>query len=187
MKLPGAILVLGLAISGPSAGFAETPQAPLTFEGMLKYDQATLDRIYRESSAGELPKGVVRGKAVVVPGAKVSPAQMKFFSFWQGKVFSEDDKTLRNRIIGHDTFQGETYIGNSWLDGKPTWYIDYRKLSPIIYIIHDEFRQVAPNLWLGRTWLRGEHPPLVLNFVIEKDPTEKASQTAAALLRGKLE
>lgn len=147
--------------------------SPLTLEGLLKLDQAALDTIYREGEAGELPRGVVRGKAVVVPGMIV-PAQMFFFSFWQGKEFSDDGKTLYNRVFGVNRFQGETYLGTSWLDSKPSWYIDYRNTAPAIYQIHDEYRQVAPGLWLGRTYLRGENPPLVLNFVIESTPQTPA-------------
>ena len=81
---------------------------------------------------------------------------------WEGKSFQEtsDEGTGINRVhfFGkRNWFPFKTRFDKSFLDGKPTFVLDYSDPGnpPLIRSIVDEVREVAPGLYLG---------PAALNF-----------------------
>ncbi|HEV8168425.1 MAG TPA: hypothetical protein VGP59_03730, partial [Pyrinomonadaceae bacterium] len=81
---------------------------------------------------------------------------------WEGKSFAgaSDDGTGINRVtlVGkRKWFPFKTRFDKSFLDGKPTFVLDYSGPGnpPLIRSIVDEIREVAPGLYLG---------PAALNF-----------------------
>jgi hypothetical protein len=81
---------------------------------------------------------------------------------WEGKSFkgTSDEGTGINRVTffgKRNWFPFKTRFDKSFLDGKPTFVLDYSGPGnpPLIRSIVDEIREVAPGLYLG---------PAALNF-----------------------
>lgn len=93
---------------------------------------------------------------------------------WEGKTFAAEEQ--EGRGINRVTFFGKrrwfpfkTRFAASFLDGKPTFQLDYSGPAnpPLIRSIVDEIREVAPGLYLGPAALnfRGR-PRAVLFFAV---------------------
>ena len=166
LLLAAALLVSGNA-RADDAPKSVDPANPPTLEQLLAMPQEKLDELYRGAEAGPAPSGDYKGKASLNPGTFIGVFQRDLLSaLWYGKRFVEDD--LYNFVFGRPSFRGKTYVAESWFDGKPSRYIDYRETSPVIHEIHDEFRMLAPGLYIGRTYMRGDRGTIVLNFVFRE-------------------
>ena len=126
----------------------------------LSMSRDELDEVYRNSEAGNIPRGNTRGTAIVAGSllAKLYAAFARLFA-WQGKVFDifADDGTaglLINKISFFSlTFVvAKVYRDTSWLDGKETIVIDYSTTSFFCKKIRDEIREVEPGVYLGKVW-----------------------------------
>lgn len=98
---------------------------------------------------------------------------------WEGKTFEAAGDT-RGRGINRvcvpgifgrqNLFPFETSFGTSAIDGKPTLVLDYDLAvnPPYIRRIHDEIREVSPQLFLGPAmWKSGSEKTLVLWFALD--------------------
>ena len=116
-----------------------------------------LDDIFRASPAGELPAGVVRGRAYVFNGTKACRiiAKLAYWFAWQGKKLDPDRRGLVNRItpLRLPLIRATVYHGSSWVDDKECTVIDYSKTSVVARMVRDETRLVSPGLHLGVVWL----------------------------------
>ena len=112
-----------------------------------------LDDIFRNSPAGEIPRGDTEGTAIVAPGTKISDNIARFVNHfgWQGKVFDPEEGVLRNKILprGHKAIVAKVYKDKSWFDGKECIVLDDSKTSLIAGWIRDEIREVSPGIYLG--------------------------------------
>jgi hypothetical protein len=128
----------------------------MTAAEMLKMSQADLDKLFTESSAGEIPKGEGKGTAIVAPGTTYTQDIASFVNHfaWQGKVFDPQKGVLRNEIttLGLNAIIAKVYKGESWLDGKECIVLDYSETSLLAHWIRDEIRQVAPHTYLGKVY-----------------------------------
>jgi len=96
---------------------------------------------------------------------------------WAGKSFAAADSKIgsginRVRLLGtRDLFPFDTLVGASAVDGRPCIILDYDKPANPWFIrkIHDELREVAPDLYLGPAmWKTAGEPRLLLYFAIDK-------------------
>jgi hypothetical protein len=112
-----------------------------------------LDEIFRNSPAGEIPRGDTEGTAIVAPGTKISDNIARFVNRfgWQGKVFYPEEGVLRNKLLprGHKAIVAKVYKDMSWFDQKECIVLDYAKTSFLAKKIRDEIREVAPGIYLG--------------------------------------
>ena len=112
-----------------------------------------LDEIFRQSPAGEIPRGEGRGVAIVAPATEITDKNARFVNLftWKGKVFDPEKGELRNRILplGHRAIVAKVYKDKSWFDGKECIALDYSKTSLIAQWIRDEIREVTPGIYLG--------------------------------------
>jgi len=119
----------------------------------LKMSGDQLDEIFRNSSAGEIPKGEGKGTAIVAPGKKISNEIARFINLftWKGKVFDPVKGVLRNKILplGHRAIVAKVYKDKSWFDQKECIVLDYSKTSLLAKWIRDEIREVTPGIYLG--------------------------------------
>lgn len=131
--------------------------ATLTLKALLKHSQAELDALYRASSAGSIPDGDTTGRAVVFPGTflAIPLACVARLFFWQGKVFFNDGGYLLNKVspLGVRAIKAKVFKGESWLDGRESIIIDYKDTSTVAGMVHDEIREVAQGLYLGKVYL----------------------------------
>ena len=120
---------------------------------LSQMSQAQLDELFRNSPAGDIPKGEGQGTAIIAPGTELSDIAAKFIHLfaWQGKVFDPATGTLRNKIlpVGLQAIIAKVYKDKSWFDEKECIFLDYSQTSLIAHWIRDEIREVSPGLYLG--------------------------------------
>lgn len=172
-------LAAALLTGSPGAAFCEGASDALaagpvhTLDSLPAMSPEALEVLFTRSSPGELPESRVRGKVVRFEAWLLSAPISAFLNvLWSGKVF-HPDSTLHNLVLGHKHFKGEVYLSESWLDGKPAWIIDYRRTSPSIGYIRDEFRHVGRGVYLGWTFDNTggqEGKRFMLNFAIDSEP-----------------
>ena len=120
---------------------------------LMKMPQAQLDELFRNSPAGDIPRGEAEGTVIIDPGTELSDITAKFVHIfaWQGKVFDPETGQLRNEILplGIKAIIAKVYKDKSWFDEKECIVLDYSQTSLIAHWIRDEIRQVASGLYLG--------------------------------------
>jgi len=135
---------------------------------LMKMSQPELDALFKASTAGDIPKGVGAGTAIIAPGtaysAPIAEAINRFA--WQGKVFDPDTGTLRNEILpmGINAVIAKVYKGPSWLDGKECIVLDYSETSLLAHYIRDEIRQIGPGFYFGPVCWSKTH---IFNFCLQ--------------------
>ena len=131
-----------------------------TVKTWLGKSREELDEIYRNASAGEIPRGDTRGTAILTGSlfSRMVAAFARLFA-WQGKVFDlfcpdGEAGILVNKITPFSlTFIiAKVYRDKSWLDGKETIVIDYSSTSFFAKVIRDEIREIEPGVYLGKVW-----------------------------------
>lgn len=128
--------------------------APITDpKEFLTMSGEQLDELFRNSPAGEIPRGETDGIAIVAPGTKVSGNIARFVNRfgWRGKVFDPEKGVLRNKLLPleHEAIVAKVYKDKSWFDGKECIALDYSKTSFLAKKIRDEIREAAPGIYLG--------------------------------------
>ncbi|MFI9721318.1 hypothetical protein ACIHFE_16990 [Streptomyces sp. NPDC052396] len=126
---------------------------------LVNADDQRLEELFRQSPAGEIPKGPMEGRTII-PGA--GPAGARLLDdlvrliWWRGKVFSPDGH-LSNRLTPLDILAVVAKVGPgpSLLDDQECTVIDYSRTSLVFGGVRDEIRQVGPDLYLGLIWLSG--------------------------------
>jgi hypothetical protein len=120
---------------------------------LMKMSQAQLDELFRNSPAGDIPRGEGEGTVIIDPGTELTGIVAKFAHIfaWQGKVFDPESGELSNKILppGIKAIVASVYKGKSWFDERECIVIDYSKTSLVAHWIRDEIREVAPALYLG--------------------------------------
>jgi hypothetical protein len=173
-----ALVMLGASIAAlggdaPAADvlapMAATPlSCPLTMDGLLSMDRASLESLYRSAAPGTPPVGVFAGKATPAPGTSEGLRKSKVIGvLWKGKVISED--VMVNRLpFGVRAVKADVYTGESFLDGRPSTILDYANTSRLFRADRDEVREVAPGLYLGLTYVRKcPTPKLAMVFALQ--------------------
>jgi hypothetical protein len=161
--------VLSAALLLPSAAPAAEPV--LGVRDLVRMDQADLEALYRSADVGTIPLGSTRGRAIYHPGTRVTvPASRAIHVLWKGKVFREDG-TMINRTFAGRAVTARMYLGESWLDGRPSLVLDYADTSKLFHDVRDEQREVCPGLYLGLTYVRKcPQPELATFYAIDSRP-----------------
>src|SRR5256885_357897 len=68
---------------------------------LMKMSQAQLDELFRNSPAGDIPRGEGEGTVIIGPGTELTDIAAKFAHLfaWQGKVFDPETGQLCNKIL----------------------------------------------------------------------------------------
>jgi hypothetical protein len=146
--------------------------AVLDLDALRRLSYAELDTLYRSAQCpraiSEL-NGDTRGAMLAWRAPRTGPIAWWQRTFgasqsfpWEGKSFQgeleEGRGVNRVNLFGKRRwFPFKTRFAKSFLDGKPTFQLDYSGPAnpPFIRSIVDEIREVAPGLYLG---------PAALNF-----------------------
>ena len=120
---------------------------------LLHMSQMQLDDLFRNSQAGDIPRGEGEGTVLIDPGTELSEIAAKFVHIfaWQGKVFDPEAGQLCNEISPFkiQAIVANVYKAASWFDGKECIVLDYSQTSLVAHWIRDEIREVAPGVYLG--------------------------------------
>lgn len=156
---------------GADRSAAQSPATGATdpIQQLLRMSPEQLDALYRQASAGSIPTGKARGSVLFKPGtAMAAPITRASKVVWQGKVFQADDGTAVNRFFGVRVIRGRVSYGESWMDGRPSIILDYQGTSLVYGKNRDEFREVAPGLFLGLMYARTTpQPTLKMYFALQ--------------------
>lgn len=139
---------------GSSSGSLSTP---VTESVLLGLGNKALDALFRNSPAGPVPDGNMRGTLVAWPGTRVAKplADLVHLVAWQGKVVNRRRGVLRNKIspLRLRIIKALVSLDNSWVDGRECVLLDYSRTSFVARMVRDEVRLVGPELYLGVVWL----------------------------------
>lgn len=168
--------------ASPAPAMAQAPAAPpaapavavpaASADQVVRYSADELERLYRASTPGSVPRGRVHGIPIVAPGRRYAPAASRIGRLvWQGKVFDPEGNEAVNRFFGVRAVRGNLSYGSSWLDGRPALILDYQGTSLVYARYRDEIREVAPGLYLGLMFARTEpYPTFTRYFAFEARP-----------------
>jgi len=138
-----AVATLALAsrtLAGPPAGSLHEA-TPCCWESL-----------FRQGALGCGPVGPTRGAVLYADGKHPRLKARLQGIVWKGKTF-HGDGTFTNRWLGgvHAVSAG-VRVEPSWLDGQPCLVMQYAPDAPVFGNVRDELRQIAPDVWLGRSY-----------------------------------
>lgn len=161
-----ARLFVAVALCGPLATSA-LAAPPSVLDDLVRSDRATLEGLYSQGAVTTPPPGFAPGRAIPDPGTRKSARKSKMIGLlWKGKVFS--DGQMINRLAGgREAVTASVYVGESWLDGKPSLILDYAG-SKRFGDVRDEMREVSPGVFVGLTYVRKcPSPKLAMFFALD--------------------
>src|SRR5262245_50254375 len=134
-----------LAVASPT--LAGPPTAGLRAAGPCCWEAR-----FRHGTLGCGPHGPTRGTVLHADGKHPRFKARLQGILWKGKTF-HDDGTFTNRWLGGvEAVSADTRVEPSWLDGQPCLTMQYAPDAPIFGNVRDELRQIAPDVWLGRSY-----------------------------------
>jgi hypothetical protein len=130
---------------------------PMSEKVLLGLTNNTLDTVFRDSPAGPIPDGNMRGTVLAWPGTRLAKllAELIYLIAWQGKVVDRRESLLRNKItpVRLRVIKAKLSHEDSWVDQRECVLLDYSKTSWVTRLVRDELRLVGPELYLGVVWL----------------------------------
>ena len=120
---------------------------------------AERNQVFRDSPAGEVPRGSGDGAALLPLGRSLTGIAAGLIGavLWKGKVFDPRYDGLRNRMtpLNLKLIRAKVYKDPSWIDGRDCIVLDYSKTSLIAQWVRDEIREVGDGTYLGQVFVRG--------------------------------
>jgi hypothetical protein len=122
---------------------------------LARMSEKQLEVLYRLAQPGPIPQGYTPGIAIFNAGSPFTNviAQVVGCSAWQGKYF-EDPATMINKTFGVKAIKTVIYLGESYVDGRPSTILDYSVAPRMFQRYRDEIREVAPGIYLGILYRR---------------------------------
>lgn len=163
---------------------AVVDKATLDLAALRRMSYSELDDLYRAATAPRVisdVNGHSRGAMLAWRHPQTGPLAWLLRTFsastgfpWEGKSFDgeRDQGTGINRVTffgKRKWFPFKTRFDASFVDGKPTFVLDYSRDGnpPMIRSIVDEIREVAPGLYLGPAAIKIKGKPRrVLFFAV---------------------
>jgi len=137
---------------------------------LLRMSQVRLDRLFKNSFAGELPDGRFTGTFLIAPGTVLSAgvAELIRLFAWRGKVFDAEHPRVNNRVLPFhlEALPASVYKAASLFDGSECIVLDYSETSFVARWVRDEIREIASGVYLGKTFFAGTRMP---DFVLERE------------------
>jgi hypothetical protein len=110
------------------------------------------EALFRDGALGCGPAGLTRGTVLYAEGKHPRLKARLQGVAWKGKTF-HGDGTFTNRWLGGvQAVSAATCVEPSWLDDQPCLVIQYAPNAPVFGNVRDELRQIAPDVWLGRSY-----------------------------------
>ena len=110
------------------------------------------EALFRQGAFGCGPLGPTRGTVLYADGQHPRLKARLQGVVWKGKTF-HGDGTFTNRWFGGvNAVSADVRVEPSWLDGQPCFVMQYAPDAPVFGNVRDELRQIAPDVWLGRSY-----------------------------------
>jgi hypothetical protein len=157
------LLACLFAITGDAS--ADPPQSLQQLQCLSPCD---LEQLYTRAELVTLPTGCTRGRVLYLADTRLARFKARAFNLaWKGKCFEPDGQFI-NRWPGFTALSSHAEPGASWYDGRPSLVMEYAPGTPLFANLHDEIREVAPGLYLGRLYERCPCPRFVGYFALEQ-------------------
>jgi hypothetical protein len=142
---PLVTAALALALASPA--LAGSPDAALRGATPCEWEA-----LFRQGTVGCDPLGPTRGTVLYADGRRPRLTARLQGAVWKGKTF-HGDGTFTNRWLGGvNAVSAGVCVEPSWLDGRPCLVMQYAPDAPVFGGARDELREVAPGMWLGRSY-----------------------------------
>jgi hypothetical protein len=162
-----AALVLACLLGKTGHAWAD-PHEILSLKQLEHLSPGELEQIYARAEMGPLPTGCTRGQVLCLANTRLPRLKTCAFNLaWKGKCF-EPDGSFVNRWPGFKALSSRAENGASWYDGRPSLVMEYAPGTPLFANLHDEIREIAPGLYLGRLYERCPCPRFVGFFALEQ-------------------
>jgi hypothetical protein len=110
------------------------------------------EALFRQGALGCGPLGHTHGAVLYADGKHPRLKARLQGVVWKGKTF-HGDGTFTNRWLGGvHAVSADVRVEPSWLDGQPCLVMQYAPNAPVFGNVRDELRQIAPDVWLGRSY-----------------------------------
>jgi hypothetical protein len=157
-----AVLVAGLLACAPSPAGAQLLDSwPWPWSGdpagLHLLSVSELDDLYRQSTIHAMPYGNMPGEVVAFANVPVPQLFKRVANnHWKGKII-EPDGSFVNQFKKRQALHSCLTIGPSYLDGQPCFICEYPRFTPLFGPMRDEYREIAPGVFLGRQYRRVPH------------------------------
>jgi len=135
--------VMAILLGLQAAAVAGAGERPCSVEELRRMSWCELEQLYRELPPGKGPCGYLPGKSIYCSRLRSCSTNLA----WKGKHFC--DGIMINQWAGWRAVDARVYIGESWLDCKPSIILDYRGRCGMWSDVRDEIREVCPDVYLG--------------------------------------
>lgn len=161
--LTGLILLSALETAPERGCCADTAGAVRLYNvcDLKRMTPCELEHLFATANVGPMPSGWMPGELLVLtdfPMPRVSEALAR--RNWYGKEIAPDGSFV-NQFRFRQRFPSKAVIGPSFLDGRPSIVMAYPSDTPYFRNIRDEFREIAPGLYLGRIYNTAKCPRLL--------------------------
>ncbi len=134
------------------ASLAPTTLAGSPAKSLRKATPCEYETLFRQGTLGCGPAGTARGTVLSADGKLPRIKARLQGAIWKGKTF-HGDGTFTNRWLGGiSAGTACVQVGTSWLDGQDCFVLTYPPDATVFRNVRDEFRQIAPDLWIGRSY-----------------------------------
>jgi hypothetical protein len=165
-----AALLLACLFAKTGEAWAD-PEPILSLTQLQRLSPCDLEQLYTRADIGTQPAGCTRGQVLCLADTRLARLKKCAFNLaWKGKCF-ECDGSFINRWPGFTALSSRAEPGASWYDGRPSLVMEYAPGTPLFANLHDEIREVAPGLYLGRLYERCPCPRFVGYFALEVERT----------------
>lgn len=125
--------------------------------GLHVLSLSELDAIYRQSTIHAMPYGRMPGEVVAFANVPVPQLFKRVANnHWKGKII-EPDGSFTNQWKRGQALNSSLTVGPSYLDGQPCFICEYPRWTPLFGPMRDEYREIAPGVFLGRQYRRVPH------------------------------
>jgi hypothetical protein len=153
------LLIAGLsACALAPAGDGPPPSGPWVWSGCITdlhhMDVCELDDLFHRATRYEMPCGFYPGEILCFANLPAAEQLKRVAnSHWYGKRIEADGYFI-NQWKGREALHSCLKVGPSLLDGCPCNICEYPRMTPLFGPMRDEYREIAPGVFLGRQYRR---------------------------------
>jgi hypothetical protein len=156
------LLAAGLLAGAQArAGDGPTASGPWVWSGdpacLEHLSTCELTDLFRRATVHEVPVGWLPGKVIGFVNMP-APDLVKRLSdnHWMGKIIAPDG-SFTNQWAHVVALHSCLRVGPSFQDGQPCIIFEYPRLTPLFGPVRDEYREIAPGVFLGAMYRRVPH------------------------------
>jgi hypothetical protein len=153
-----ALLAAGLLFTGLLPAGDATRPSPYPWAGdaagLHHLSLCQLDDLYRRATVHATPHGWFPGQVIAFTNMP-APRLAKRLSdnYWVGKHIEPDGYFINQWKFGK-ALDSHLRVGPSYVDCQPAIVFEYPRFTPLFGPMRDEYREIAPGLFLGRMYRR---------------------------------